>query len=148
MVHGLLQLRPGACDTKLTRTPGRKRARLVVGSFQQEGGDGARMKLHQQRTCIGCRTSTSRNDLIRWVLTEQAPLPAVLLDVGASASGRGAWTHGIEKCVRQAVQRRAFSRAFKSAVNAETVLEQFTAYEDRPASGRPSGKHDESGSEI
>ncbi|MFJ2619037.1 YlxR family protein [Glutamicibacter sp. NPDC087344] len=106
------------------------------------------MKLHQQRTCIGCRTSTSRNELIRWVLTEQAPLDAVLLDVGASAFGRGAWTHENEKCVRQAVQRRAFSRAFKSAVNAETVLEQFTAYEDRPAFGRPSGKHDESGSEI
>ncbi len=106
------------------------------------------MKLHQQRTCIGCRTSTDRNELIRWVLIDNAPPRAVLLDVRASALGRGAWTHENEKCVRQAVQRKAFARAFKAQVDDASVLEQFAAREDRLGSSRPSGSHDESGSEI
>ncbi|WP_313811615.1 YlxR family protein [Glutamicibacter sp.] len=106
------------------------------------------MKLHQQRTCIGCRTSTDRKELIRWVLNDDAPPRAVLLDVHSNASGRGAWTHENEKCVRQAVQRRAFARAFRAPVDDATVLAQFTAREDRPGASRLSGNHDESGSEI
>lgn len=106
------------------------------------------MKLHQQRTCIGCRTVTSKNELIRWVLKEGAPLRAVSLDQQGSASGRGTWTHGTQKCVQQAVQRRAFARAFRSAVDDWQVLQEFTAYEDQLAGNQLSGKHDESGSEI
>lgn len=106
------------------------------------------MKLHQQRTCIGCRTSTAKNELLRWVLTDDVPLRVVLLDVRSVAPGRGAWTHETEKCVRQAAQRKAFARAFKSQVDDSGVMTQFTAHEDRPADRRSSGNHDESGSEI
>ncbi|MGZ2224614.1 YlxR family protein [Glutamicibacter sp. HZAU] len=106
------------------------------------------MKLHQQRTCIGCRTVTNKNELLRWVLKDGAPLRAVSLDLRGSAFGRGAWTHGTEKCVQQAVQRRAFARTFRSAVDDSQVLQEFTAYEDQLAASQLSGKHDESGSEI
>ncbi|KSU66424.1 YlxR family protein [Arthrobacter sp. NIO-1057] len=106
------------------------------------------MKLHQQRTCIGCRTVTSKNELLRWVLTDGAPLKVVSLDLGGSAFGRGTWTHATQKCVRQAVQRKAFARTFRSAVDDSQVAQEFTAYEDRLAASQQSGKHDESGSEI
>ena len=106
------------------------------------------MKLHQQRTCIGCRTVTSKNELIRWVLTQDDPLRVVSLDVPGSAFGRGTWTHGTQKCVRQAVQRKAFARTFRSGVDDSNVVQEFTAYEDQLADRQQSGKHDESGSEI
>ncbi|MGP9489175.1 YlxR family protein [Glutamicibacter sp. 287] len=106
------------------------------------------MKLHQQRTCIGCRTITSQDELLRWVLNQDSPLRGVRLDLSGSAAGRGAWTHGTEKCVRHAVRRKAFSRAFRSSVDDSCVAQQFAAYEDQPATGRLSGNHDESGSEI
>ena len=77
-----------------------------------EGEDGARMKLHQQRTCIGCRTITSQDELLRWVLNQDSPLRGVHLDLSGSAAGRGAWTHGTEKCVRHAVRRKAFFPSF------------------------------------
>ena len=48
------------------------------------------MKLHQQRTCIGCRTITSQDELLRWVLNQEAPLRGVQLDLSGAASGRGA----------------------------------------------------------
>lgn len=106
------------------------------------------MKLHQQRTCIGCRTVTGKNELLRWVLVEGASPRVVGLDRQGSAPGRGTWTHGIEKCVQQAVQRKAFARTFRSAVDDSQVLQQFTAHEDQLAASQLSGKHDESGSEI
>ncbi|WP_345473428.1 YlxR family protein [Glutamicibacter ectropisis] len=106
------------------------------------------MKLHQQRTCIGCRTVTSKNELLRWVLTDGAPLKVVSLDLEGSAFGRGTWTHATQKCVRQAVQRKAFARTFRSAVDDSQVAQAFTAYEDQLAASQQSGKHDESGSEI
>ncbi|QIV87967.1 YlxR family protein [Glutamicibacter mishrai] len=119
-----------------------------MARITREGGDGARMKLHQQRTCIGCRTVTGKNELLRWVLKDGAPLRVVSLDLKGSASGRGTWTHGTEKCVRQAVQRKAFARTFRSAVDDSQVVQEFTAYEDQLAARQQSGKHDESGSEI
>ncbi|WP_159614658.1 YlxR family protein [Glutamicibacter sp. JC586] len=106
------------------------------------------MKLHQQRTCIGCRTVTSKNELLRWVLTQGNPLSVVSLDMQGSAFGRGTWTHGTQKCVRQAVQRKAFARTFRSAVDDSQVVQAFAAYEDQLATRQQSGKHDESGSEI
>ena len=106
------------------------------------------MKLHQQRTCIGCRTVTGKNELLRWVLKEGASPRVVSLDLQGSAFGRGTWTHGTEKCVQQAVQRKAFARTFRSAVDDSQVVQEFAAYEDQLAARQQSGKHDESGSEI
>ncbi|GAB3620356.1 YlxR family protein [Glutamicibacter endophyticus] len=121
---------------------------MALDIFIAKGGIGTGMKLQQQRTCIACRTTESRQGLIRWVLSGDVSPRAVRLDIAATATGRGAWTHADQQCVRKAVQRKAFHRAFRAPVNDASVLEQFAAHEDLPAAGRKSGRDKESGSEI
>ncbi|MCW4465268.1 YlxR family protein [Glutamicibacter sp. MNS18] len=106
------------------------------------------MKLHQQRTCMGCRITTSKNELIRWVVQPGQPQLQVRLDATGQAHGRGAWTHPVPKCVQQAVHRKGFARAFRAQVDASAVLQDFEAYEDRTAPDRRTGRDKESGSEI
>lgn len=88
------------------------------------------------------------NELIRWVLQPGEPQQRVRLAAFGPAPGRGAWTHPAPKCVQQAVHRKAFARAFRAAVDASLVQDDFAAYEDRLATGQPSGREKESGSEI
>lgn len=106
------------------------------------------MKLQQQRTCMGCRVTTSKEELIRWVLQPEEPHKRVRLDATGRAHGRGAWTHPVSKCVQQSVHRKGFARAFRAMVDTSAVLADFAAYEDRPASSRRTGRDKESGSEI
>jgi hypothetical protein len=106
------------------------------------------MKLHQQRTCLGCRTTTNMDELIRWVLHPGTPQPRARLAVLSPAPGRGAWTHPTPKCVQQAVHRKGFARAFRAQVDTGSVLEDFAAYEARLAPRQRTGRDKESGSEI
>lgn len=106
------------------------------------------MKLQQQRTCMGCRITTSKEELIRWVVEQTAPQPQVRLDFTGRAHGRGAWTHPVSKCVQQTVHRKGFARAFRAAVDTGAVLQDFAAYEDRLAPSQRTGRDKESGSEI
>lgn len=106
------------------------------------------MKLQQQRTCMGCRITTSKSELIRWVLQPVEPHLQVRLDATGQVHGRGAWTHPVSKCVQQTVHRKGFARAFRALVDTRAVLEDFAAYEDRLASSQRTGRDKESGSEI
>jgi predicted RNA-binding protein YlxR (DUF448 family) len=66
------------------------------------------------RTCIGCRRICSTHDLVRLVLVDGCPT----VDRERRLPGRGASIHPSADCVRQAVKRGAFERAFRRAVAA------------------------------
>lgn len=65
-----------------------------------------------QRTCLGCRQVRDRAELVRFV---RSPEGRVLVDYRERLPGRGAYTCLAAGCIRQAVSRRQFDRAFRAA---------------------------------
>lgn len=79
-----------------------------------------------QRSCLACRKTTDRDQLIRFVL---APGDEVVADLDAKLPGRGAYTCVSQMCVRDALQKRQFSRAFKAdikLVSADLMVSSIT----------------------
>lgn len=64
-----------------------------------------------QRTCLGCRQSLGRSELLRFV---RSPDGTLVVDYRGKLPGRGAYTCLKTECIRQAVSRRQFDRAFRS----------------------------------
>lgn len=67
-----------------------------------------------QRSCLGCRTSKDKQDLIRFVLS---PELEVLPDLDSKLPGRGAYTCQNRTCLIKAVAQKQFKRAFKQDVH-------------------------------
>ena len=67
------------------------------------------------RTCVGCRTTGPRSDLLRVVATRTGPEPVLVVDAARSMPGRGAWLHPDRTCLELAERRRAFARALRLA---------------------------------
>jgi len=63
-----------------------------------------------QRTCIACRQTKDKKQLVRYVL---APDGTVLVDYLHRLPGRGAYTCVAEQCLLDAVKRNSFQRCFK-----------------------------------
>lgn len=63
-----------------------------------------------QRTCLGCRETLDQEQLVRYVL---APGGAITVDYRHRLPGRGCYTCLQPSCLRAAVQRKQFDRAFK-----------------------------------
>ncbi|MFI5619214.1 YlxR family protein [Streptomyces sp. NPDC051567] len=70
-----------------------------------------------ERTCVGCRERAAKNDLLRIVAIGDACVP----DPRGTLPGRGAYVHPAVVCLDQAVRRRAFPRAFRSAGTLDTA---------------------------
>lgn len=66
-----------------------------------------------QRTCIACRRTTNRDDLLRFVLDPDGRL---VLDLSRRLPGRGAHVCMTQGCLQRALDRNLFSRAFKRSV--------------------------------
>ncbi|WP_129842761.1 YlxR family protein [Streptomyces sp. RFCAC02] len=62
-----------------------------------------------ERTCVGCRRRSARNDLLRVVAHGDRCVP----DLRGTLPGRGAYLHPTPDCLELAVRRRAFPRALK-----------------------------------
>ncbi|MCT1811268.1 YlxR family protein [Micrococcus luteus] len=92
------------------------------------------------RTCIGCRSRADQQELVRVALDSSTEPPSVVWDPERRRPGRGAWLHPGEDCLLLALRRRAFGRAFRSAVDADALGRTAEAPADRPT--------DEGGSEI
>jgi predicted RNA-binding protein YlxR (DUF448 family) len=72
------------------------------------------------RSCIACRNRENWTELLHLVEIDGQVIP----DPDRKLDGRGAWLH--RRCFDVAVQRRSFSRAFKSEKDLSTEkLEQF-----------------------
>jgi predicted RNA-binding protein YlxR (DUF448 family) len=68
------------------------------------------------RTCVGCRRTGSRSDLLRLVVTRGgSEEPALVVDTTRSLPGRGAWLHPDRRCLELAERRRAFGRSLRHA---------------------------------
>jgi len=70
-------------------------------------GLGTRME--PVRTCVGCRQRASQKALLRVNSVENR----LEFALGGSV-GRGAWLHPSSKCLKLAIERKAFGRALKS----------------------------------
>lgn len=72
-----------------------------------------------ERTCLGCRGTLKREELVRYVLT---PSGEVTVDYRKRLPGRGAYTCISRACLTAAVQKRQFNRAFhKDGVRADVA---------------------------
>jgi predicted RNA-binding protein YlxR (DUF448 family) len=66
-----------------------------------------------QRTCIACRTTTGKRELVRIVRT---PEGQVIPDATGKAAGRGAYLCTNPDCWEQARRKRLFDKALKTTV--------------------------------
>ncbi|WP_449372370.1 YlxR family protein [Arthrobacter psychrolactophilus] len=74
------------------------------------------------RTCIGCRKSGARIQLVRIVRSTNGSGETVaLVDVRRRRPGRGAWLHPTAECWTLAIKRRAIGRALPGVTNVGDV---------------------------
>lgn len=85
------------------------------------------------RTCVGCRGAGSKHELVRVVLGEDRQ---VVVDLAASAFGRGAWVHARPECIARAAGR-GLAKSFKSEVR--TTAAELSAAIARAAERRVVG---------
>ncbi|MGT2464008.1 YlxR family protein [Sinomonas atrocyanea] len=97
------------------------------------------------RTCIGCRRTAARSELLRLVM-DRGDAQRVVVDPRRRLPGRGAWLHPDQACLKQAVKRRAFHRAFRGPADIRGVDDYFST--SVPATAGPDTVQAESGSEI
>jgi predicted RNA-binding protein YlxR (DUF448 family) len=71
-----------------------------------------------QRTCVACRQTRPKAELLRIVRT---PAGAIVVDPSGKAAGRGAYVCHNERCPREAVQRKKLSRALGAPVGGDMV---------------------------
>lgn len=71
-----------------------------------------------QRSCVGCRQAFEQPQLVRYV---RSPEGSVLVDYRNKLPGRGAYTCLNAECIRQAVSRKQFDRAFRAACQPRTA---------------------------
>ncbi len=84
-----------------------------------------------QRTCVACRLTKNKKELVRYVL---APDKSVLVDYRQHLPGRGGYTCFSVTCIQDAVKRNGFQRCFKTqnlSVDAEQLLGQLTTAVDQ-----------------
>jgi predicted RNA-binding protein YlxR (DUF448 family) len=72
------------------------------------------VKESPRRTCVGCRGTCDKEDLIRFVLSPDGTL---VPDLSKKLPGRGVYTCMKESCIRQACERKLFSRSFKREIH-------------------------------
>lgn len=68
------------------------------------------MKRKPQRTCIGCRKTTNKADLIRIVKT---PYQTIEIDLNKKSKGRGAYICSNRECIKRALKKKVLNHAFK-----------------------------------
>ncbi|MEE1038701.1 MAG: YlxR family protein [Eubacterium sp.] len=81
------------------------------------------------RRCVGCNTSKPKAELIRMSKYQDV----VYIDVEGKANGRGVYLCKDEGCLKKAVKRKAFFRAFGEDLTdeqKETLLGEIKKYEE------------------
>lgn len=71
-----------------------------------------------RRTCVACRQQTSPDQMIRLVREEITG--KAVIDSGRSMSGRGAWVHRDEGCVRAGLNPARLSGALRRSVQIDS----------------------------
>ena len=71
-----------------------------------------------QRTCVACRTTRPKRELVRVV---RSPLGRLSVDLRGKAPGRGAYLDADEACLERGLADGALARALETAIDDETV---------------------------
>jgi len=79
-----------------------------------------RVKHIPVRTCIGCGSKKNKYLLLRLIVL---PSGNLLFDPDNHQPGRGGYICADQSCLRQAVSRKGFARAFRRPVNFETTMQ-------------------------
>lgn len=74
-------------------------------------GYGGELHRARQRSCIGCRTAGSREDLVRFVASKDGQ---IVFDLAGGAWGRGAWLHPRTDCLVKSA--RSLGRALRQPI--------------------------------
>lgn len=70
------------------------------------------------RTCVACRSSHDKKDLLRVVLSATGEID---IDPTGKKPGRGAYICRSEKCLMAAVKKKGFERGLRTVVPAELI---------------------------
>jgi predicted RNA-binding protein YlxR (DUF448 family) len=104
-------------------------------------GQPARVKHIPMRTCVSCRTSKPKRELLRVVRT---PDGHVQLDASGKKAGRGAYLCARLSCWENALKRKRLESEFEIAISSEDrlALDAFIATlpADDPPAGETQGK--------
>jgi len=93
-----------------------------------------------QRSCVACRTTTAKRELVRIVRLASG---AVEVDPTGKKAGRGAYLCRQRACWDQALKRSRLSKALRTTLTEEsrTALEAFVAgLPSEPAGGETPGQ--------
>ena len=99
----------------------------------------ARRRHVPQRTCIGCRETHDKRELLRIVRT---PEGEIAFDPTGKRSGRGAYVCRREACLEQALKTRTLAGALKVDLDEQTVASLREALRAliRGDEGRPAAR--------
>jgi len=71
-----------------------------------------------QRTCVACRQTRPKGELLRVVRT---PTGAIVVDPMGKAAGRGAYVCRNERCPKEALRQKKLSRALGAPVGGDVL---------------------------
>ena len=91
---------------------------------------GGRPRHIPERTCIACRETSAKRQLIRLV---RVPDGSVTIDPSGKKSGRGAYLCNRATCWQAGLKRGVLPRALKLETIADTDLQTLNAYAERLA---------------
>lgn len=91
---------------------------------------GGRARHVPQRTCIACRQTDAKRQLVRLV---RAPDGSVTIDLSGKKSGRGAYLCDQVSCWQAGLKRGVLQRALKLDSIADSDLDTLNAYAERLA---------------
>ena len=78
------------------------------------------MKKEPQRTCLGCKESKDKKELIRIVKQNDGK---IFIDKTGKANGRGAYICNSVECLKQAVKKKSLERSLKTQIPKEIYQE-------------------------
>lgn len=85
------------------------------------------MKKVPERTCIACRTTKPKNELIRVV---RSPEGVISLDFTGKKSGRGAYICKDKNCLAKCVRSKGLDRALGVKVDEEVYQRLLKEYDE------------------
>ena len=79
------------------------------------------MRRHQSpkpmRRCISCRESKPQDELLRFTLSGDT----ISADTDGNSEGRGYYLCSRKECIENAIKRKAFNRACRTNVDADSI---------------------------
>jgi len=76
------------------------------------------VKREVQRTCMGCRTTKNKKELIRVV---RSPEGEVSVDLTGKKNGRGAYLCRDQECLKKALKNKSLARALNIPIPEEVA---------------------------